>query len=116
VVGADSRGEAVGKLFLDSGDGYGYRQGEYAYMKYKLEGGTLTAKPVPRVGGASAYQPPNMLERVELVGLATPRAVRLRHAGEERPLEFTHVAATNRVVIRKPAVPMAAEWSIVISS
>uniref|UniRef100_A0A7S2J457 Glycosyl hydrolase family 31 C-terminal domain-containing protein n=1 Tax=Haptolina brevifila TaxID=156173 RepID=A0A7S2J457_9EUKA len=116
VVAADSAGYAAGKLFLDEGDGYSYRKGHYAYMRYELAGGALSSKPVPRVGDTPTYQAPNMLERVELMGMGVPKAVKIRHAGEERALEFTHVPATNRLVIRKPAVPMAAEWSIIIIS
>jgi len=115
VIAPDLHGGATGRLFLDSGDGYSYREGEYAYMKYELRAGELVATPVPRVGSLPVYTPPNVLERVELLGMRTPTAVTLRYGREERPLEFVHVAATDRVVIRKPSVPMAAEWSIVLS-
>jgi alpha 1,3-glucosidase len=112
VVARDSKGEASGRLFLDPGDGYAYRNGDYAYVEYALTGGVLSST---LLHSSKAYSPLNELERIELLGGPAPSAVTLTVDGVTRALEFRHVAETNRVVIRKPAVPMAAVWSIAIS-
>ena len=37
-----------------------------------------------------------------------------RRDGATRELTFTHVAIANRLVVRKPDVPVASGWSITI--
>ncbi|KAL1504554.1 hypothetical protein AB1Y20_010954 [Prymnesium parvum] len=110
VVAPDASGAANGTLFLDAGDGYAYRRGEHAYMAYSYAAATLRAS---RRSGSGAYAPPNVLERVELLGVGVPSRVVLRHAAGEEALGFTLNAESGRLVVRKPAVKMAADdWQI----
>ena len=112
VVAPTSGGSASGRLYLDSGDGYSYRKGAYAYWKFDLSEGQLTAKPLHK---SDTYSPSNVLERLELLNTAPPESITLSTAdGATRELTFTHVAATNRLVVRKPDVPVASGWSITI--
>ena len=114
VVGLAASGAATGRLYLDPGDGYSYRKGEYAYWKFELDAGVLRAKAVHR---SADYAPRNQLERLEFLGTPPPKSVTLTTAeGETRSLAFTHVAATNRLVVRKPDVPVAAEWTVTVST
>jgi len=109
VVAADSSGAAEGQLYLDAGDGYGYQKGEYHLRRYSLSGGKMSSVAIHT---SDAYVPANWLERVEIVGVAAPARMVLTAGGETRELAFSYSATTNRLVVRKPAVPMAADWSI----
>ena len=113
VVAPAAARTASGRLYLDPGDSYGYRKGEYAYWKFEWTAeGVLRAKPVHT---SAAYVPRNMLERLELLDTSLPASVTLTTAdGATRPLTFAHIAATNRLVVRKPDVPIASEWTVTI--
>ena len=56
------------------------------------------------------------LERVELLmpadAAAKLSAVTLLRGRETRVLDFSYLAATRRLVVRAPAVPMADDWTI----
>jgi len=111
VVAPDQTGAASGKLYMDAGDGYGYRTGAHAYVAYTYADRTLSAATLSG-GGYGA----NELERVELLGVPAPSAVTLRTPTSELPLSFSHQPATGRLVIRKPAVKMAdTDWTIVLA-
>ena len=102
-------GAAAGTLYLDAGDGYGYQQGEYHLRQYSLSAGTIRS-----VGlhSSTAFVPTNWLERVELLGVAAPSTVRLTAGGEQREIDFSWSETSKRLVLRKPAVSMVADWSI----
>jgi len=114
VVAPSAARTASGRLYLDPGDGYGYRKGEYAYWKFEWAAeGVLRAKPVHT---SAAYVPRNMLERLELLDTPLPASVTLTTAdGATRPLTFSHVATTNRLVVRKPDVLVASAWTVTLT-
>ena len=63
----------------------------------------------------TSYAPPNLLERVELLGLGgwRPATATLTAAdGTTTALAFSYSAERQRLVVRKPAVEVAADWSI----
>jgi len=109
VVAPDADGAAAGTLYLDAGDGFEYLDGAYAERRYELAAGVLTST---AVHASDAFTPPNMLERLELLGTKPPGKVLLESGGETRELEATWSEATGRTVVRKPGVPMAADWTI----
>ena len=113
TVAPDASGGAIGRLYMDEGDGYAYRRGGYAYRKYVYESGVLTSFALHT---DSQYTPMNLLERVELLmpadAAAELSAVMLLRGGETRALDFSYLAATRRLVVRAPAVPMADDWKI----
>ena len=47
TIAPDGAGEAVGRLYLDSGDGYEYRSGAYAYRKYTYSAGGIGRRVEP---------------------------------------------------------------------
>ena len=50
-----------------------------------------------------------------LLDTPPPKKVTLTTAdGATRELTFTHVPATNRLVLRKPGVPIASQWSVTL--
>lgn len=113
VVAPDGKGDAAGRLYLDPGDGYAYRQGQYAYQKYAYSGNVLTSSPLH---ASSEYVPINKLERVELLGPSPPGVSKatLLHGGEARTLDVRYAAESGRLVVRMPDVPMADSWTITL--
>lgn len=111
VIAPDLRGSAEGKLFLDEGDGYSYRQGHHQYMLYHFSEGTLRAT---RVSGGG-FNASNTLERVEILGVGAPSKVLLRQPTGDVELVCTHNPERKRLVIRKPEIKMASdEWQIIL--
>ena len=102
-------GEAAGRLYLDAGDGYDYRAGKYAYRKYSYAGGKLTSA---ALHANPEYAPPNILERVEVLGVSAPKSAVLTVGGKTSELGVSFAASTNRLVVRMPNVPMASDWTI----
>lgn len=110
VVAPDSAGFAEGELYLDAGDGYEYKAGAYALRRFTFSGGTTLAS--SGLHASDAFAPPNRLERLEILGVRPPAKVVLTHMGVARELEANWCEATGRTVVRKPDVPIAADWTI----
>ena len=60
------------------------------------------------------WTPTNVLERVEVLGAALPKRVTVTHGGATRDLAFHIEETRNRLVIRKPGVPMADDWTLTL--
>jgi len=53
---------------------------------------------------------------VELLGVAQPARVTLSRAGAaDEEVGFTYDESSRTLVLRKPGVPMAADWSITLA-
>jgi len=123
TIAPDAEGGAVGRLYLDAGDGYEYRQGAYAYRKFSYAPSTGPAVPATLSSLAlhsdPSYSPPNELERIELLASPTAAAklakVTLEVKGETRTLDFRYVQATGRLVVRAPKVGVAEDWKMAFS-
>ena len=118
VVAPDAGGSARGGLYLDGGDGYGYRDGVYAHREYVFAtaaDGARTLRSIA-VHANSSFAPPNLLERVELLGLGgwRPVAVTLEIGGTATELGFSYSAERQRLVVRKPAVAIASDFTITL--
>ena len=112
VVAPDAKGAAEGELYMDEGDGYGYRDADaYHLRRFRFSAGTLTSS---ATHAGQGWQPTNTLERVEVLGTAAPSRITLTHKGATRELSFYMADATNRLVIRKPDVPVADDWQITL--
>ena len=117
VVAPDAAGGARGGLYLDGGDGYSYRDGAYAQREYVYATAADGARTLRSIAlhANSSFAPPNLLERVELLGLGgwRPATATLTAAdGTTTALAFSYSAERQRLVVRKPAVEVAADWSI----
>ena len=65
----------------------------------------------------ASFVPTNLLERVELLGLGgwRPATATLTAAdGTSTELGFSYNAERQRLVVRKPAVAIASDWSITL--
>jgi alpha 1,3-glucosidase len=109
TIAPDGAGEAAGRLYLDAGDGYAYRAGKYAYRKYSYAAGKLTSA---ALHADPEYAPPNLLERIEVLGVSEPKSAVLTVGGKTSELGVTFAASTKRLVVRMPNVPMASDWTI----
>jgi len=113
VIAPDGAGSAAGRLYLDPGDGYAYRKGQYAYQKYAFAGGVLTSS---ALHASAEYVPSNWLERVEVLSAPSQvTAATLTHNGATRTLDVRYATATGRLVVRMPDVPMVDSWTITLN-
>jgi len=115
VVALGAGGAAArGSLYMDDESSFDYQtQGKYRVVDLEWEGGVLTGK----VGGGSGeYNPQNTVERVVAVGVkAAPKTVVVSDAKGTREIMFEYDVKTEKVVLRKPDVLMASDWSITLN-
>ena len=115
VVALDRNGKAEGLLYADDERSFDYLRGDFHRRALRFAGGSLTSAAAehdsPKKDRAT---PPNVVERVVIVGLAAkPARCALRDAaGGTRDLTFTWDEATKKAVIRKPSVSVVADWTI----
>tara|TARA_B110001452_G_scaffold197556_1_gene167493 strand:+ start:670 stop:3537 length:2868 start_codon:yes stop_codon:yes gene_type:complete len=113
VVAPDATGAASGQLYLDEGDGFGYRDSDAYHLRTYTYGAQALTSSAAHAG--QGWTPPNTLERVEVLGVAAaPARVSLTHKGATRELSFHMADDRGRLVIRKPDVPMSDEWTITL--
>ena len=106
------KGAAEGELYLDEGDGYGYRDAAaYHLRRFSYSAGTLAST---ATHAGQSWRPTNTLERVEVLGAAEPKRVSMTHNGATTELTFHMDDDRNRLVIRKPDVPMADDWQVTL--
>ncbi|UYV82958.1 GANC [Cordylochernes scorpioides] len=104
---------ASGQLYIDSYDGYGYRNGDYLLINYTYTHPTLQARIVE---GPGNYKTQEWLERVVIVGLREePKTVQLRVDGEPEPQILQAAFVPPALVIRKPGVNMGRGWDITLT-
>uniref|UniRef100_A0A8B9TL78 Uncharacterized protein n=1 Tax=Anas platyrhynchos TaxID=8839 RepID=A0A8B9TL78_ANAPL len=107
------QGTAEGDLFLDDGESFDYATAaRYLHRRFTFAGNTLTASSADPRG---SFETPAWVERVVILGAGKPAAVVLRPAaGPETRLDFQHDAETSVLTLRKPGVPIGADWAIVL--
>ncbi|XP_074424085.1 neutral alpha-glucosidase AB isoform X1 [Larus michahellis] len=112
-VALSPQGTAEGDLFLDDGQSFDYQtKARYLHRQFTFASNTLTASSADPKG---SFDTPAWLERVVILGAGKPAAVILRPAdGPETRLDFHHEAETSVLTLRKPGVPIGADWAIVL--
>uniref|UniRef100_A0A8C3CCD9 Glucosidase II alpha subunit n=1 Tax=Cairina moschata TaxID=8855 RepID=A0A8C3CCD9_CAIMO len=112
-VALSPQGTAEGDLFLDDGQSFDYATAaRYLHRRFIFAGNTLTASSADPRG---SFETPAWVERVVILGAGKPAAVVLRPAaGPEARLDFQHDAETSVLTLRKPGVPIGADWAIVL--
>ena len=106
---ADAEGRAVGRVFHDARDGYGYEQGEFADMEVTLDANVLANKRL-----AGTMQAANTIERIVLRIGRVPTAIEIEVAGVRRAAQFIVDKELMEITIRKPEIRVTEEWKIVI--
>lgn len=113
LVALDVNGTASGTLYIDDGRTYEYKQGKYIYLNIKFEGKTLTSKFIDKRG---QFLTKAWLERVVVIGW--PSAVSKARVESKgigiNVLETSYNSAARLLVVRKPAVSMAEEWTLTL--
>ncbi|XP_029470724.1 neutral alpha-glucosidase AB isoform X2 [Rhinatrema bivittatum] len=109
-VALSLKGSAVGDLFLDDGHSFNFeKKNQFLHRNFSFFGGVLTSSSVDPRG---SFETLAWIERVVILGAGKPTSVSLKAGGEESSLDFEYAVETSVLTIRKPAVNVAADWSI----
>jgi len=115
VVTVDKAGGATGDLYMDDGKTFEHKQGKYIWRQITFSNGKLEnhMHPLTKIGD---FQTDAVVERIILLGVASnPKVVTAQESGKTPVvLESAYNAAKKELVIRKPAVPMASDWTVTL--
>lgn len=112
IVAVDRNGSASGTLYIDDGQSFDYRKKKYLYLSLEFKGNKLSSRYID----TARYPSRSWLERVVILGLpagVTSAQAESKSAGRVT-LETTYNTETQSIIVRKPAVSMAEEWTIVL--
>ncbi|QQP48932.1 Putative maltase glucoamylase [Caligus rogercresseyi] len=111
VVALDENQSAEGRLFIDDGESYAYRNGEHLYIKFTFANKVLSGHLLESPG----YKTSSWLERVIIMGLKdSPNKITVSSPLiGEIDAEFTYKEG-GVLTIRKPSPNIAEEWSITL--
>ncbi|MEE6526659.1 hypothetical protein FKM82_027435, partial [Ascaphus truei] len=103
-------GEAQGELYLDDGHSFNYEKNQFLYRGFNYSRGDLTASSLDPRG---VFETPSWIERVIIIGAASPTSATLRLPdGSETPLEFDYNPNTAVIIVRKPGVNIASDFTL----
>ena len=111
VVALDNAGQASGELYMDDEHTFDFKQGKFCLRRFVFSKGTLKGEAV-----TSGFAPVNTVERVVILGLgAAPSAVKIQIGDETaRELTFDYDANAKTLVVRKPAMPAAGDFTMAL--
>jgi len=113
TVALDQAQTATGALYEDDQSSFQYRDGKHVYRRLTFKDNLLTSSSI----SGSGLETSSWIERVVVLGLpAAPTAVHVVSDGRDESLDFKYEAQLQKLVIRKPAVNTAADWSVILSS
>ncbi|KAF3822164.1 hypothetical protein GH733_007538 [Mirounga leonina] len=110
-VALSPQGTAQGELFLDDGHTFNYQtRHEFLLRRFSFSGNSLVSSSADPKGH---FETPIWIERVVIIGAGKPAAVVLQTKGSpESRLSFQHDPETSVLILRKPGVNVASDWSI----
>ncbi|KAH0508155.1 Neutral alpha-glucosidase AB [Microtus ochrogaster] len=110
-VALGPQGTAQGELFLDDGHTFSYQtRHEFLFRRFSFSGNTLVSSSADPKGH---LETPVWIERVVIMGAGKPAAVVLQAKGSpESRLSFQHDPETSVLILRKPGINVASDWSI----
>uniref|UniRef100_A0A8V0X6C6 Neutral alpha-glucosidase AB n=1 Tax=Gallus gallus TaxID=9031 RepID=A0A8V0X6C6_CHICK len=110
-VALSPQGTAQGDLFVDDGESFDFStSNRFLHRRFAFASNLLTSSSADPRG---AFETPSWLERVVILGAGKPKEVLLRPKdGPERSLDFQHSADPPVLTLRKPGVPIGADWVI----
>lgn len=124
VVTVDTDKRATGTLYLDDGLSFdyetrnAYRLRQFDYAPSPAASGSEHVLRSTQIGGGKAFAPGNTVERIIIAGIGkAPVSVSAidGDGAAKRALTFTYDATTDVLVIRKPDVKVAYDWSIALA-
>ncbi|XP_067119018.1 neutral alpha-glucosidase AB-like [Centruroides vittatus] len=116
VIALDKSGQSAnGTLFVDEGDSFHYKEGDYLLLSLNFNKNVISSK---LTEGPGKFQTKAWLERIVIIGVtSSPKSIHIdTKDGDSRDLQFTYNSETKVLVIRRPAVNIAQEWKITIKS
>ena len=121
LVTLDSKGQASGDIYLDDGSSFAYKRGMYAHRLFEYKDSMLSSKVLP--GSPSHYSTDLVIERIIVVGLkhkadsytAKNKETGQRYTVEKGPVAQKAGVAQDALIVRKPDLPVAGDWSLQIS-
>ncbi|KAJ1816361.1 glucosidase II [Coemansia sp. RSA 2598] len=125
-VYVDRAGAASGRLYLDDGETYDYKEGAFIERELTFDGVKLASRASPLTKDTLAYSAfldrmaRVRVERVVIVGLGNGNALTkatVRENGKEHEIELSckDLASGSECVIRDPAVFIGGDWDILLS-
>ncbi|XP_068834199.1 neutral alpha-glucosidase AB isoform X2 [Capricornis sumatraensis] len=110
-VALSLQGTAQGELFLDDGHTFNYQtRHEFLLRRFSFSGNTLVSSSADPKGH---FETPIWIERVVIIGAGKPATVVLQTKGSpEIRLSFQHDPETSVLILRKPGVNVASDWTI----
>ena len=123
VVALDKAGKASGEVYLDDGKTFAYERGVFAHRVLSFDGNTLTNAPLPGASSRKEYRPENEIERIIVLGLPSKQTSwTVSVDGSSSQLEAAAGPLSLRpglpdcaLVVRKPGLNAAADWSLSFS-
>ncbi|KAK0397094.1 hypothetical protein QR680_001980 [Steinernema hermaphroditum] len=107
---------ANGSLYLDDGESYEYKNGNYLYwsFQYKKEGESLYTIKSKNLDESGVYDPDVYIEKIVIRGVRYyPRSVHMYYDDyNPETLEFSHDRDSHVMVIRKPSAFVSREFRI----
>jgi len=109
VVAPDAEGRARGRVYIDDGQSFQYREGKSVYAEISWDNGRMESRMVRPPG----LESPVWVERVLVLG-AAPGAgpAKVTSPSGEETIDTTFDFATKVMTLRKPGVLVAQEWTI----
>jgi len=113
IVTLNKAGTATGDLYTDDGKTYDFQKGQFLWRRLTMAAGKLVNAEHPQ-GAGGKFETAAAVERVVVLGLASaPKVVRAQvGGGAPVTLESNFNAAKKELIIRKPSVPIAGDWTI----
>uniref|UniRef100_A0A5F9CWY6 Glycosyl hydrolase family 31 C-terminal domain-containing protein n=1 Tax=Oryctolagus cuniculus TaxID=9986 RepID=A0A5F9CWY6_RABIT len=107
-VALSPQGTAQGELFLDDGHTFNYQtRQEFLLRGFSFSGNTLVSSSADSKGH---FETPIWVGHVVVLGAGKPAAVVLQTKGDR--LESQHDPETSVLILRKPGVSVASDWSL----
>lgn len=113
IVALNVNGTARGNLYLDDGQSYDYRKGNYVAVQFKYENGVLSSKFTSK----ARYPTESWLERVVILGVphnTFSKALVSSPSIGQAVAEVNYNSGTKALTVRKPEVNLGEEWTISI--
>eukprot|EP00208_Stichococcus_sp_RCC1054_P007303 CAMPEP_0206145352 /NCGR_PEP_ID=MMETSP1473-20131121/27104_1 /ASSEMBLY_ACC=CAM_ASM_001109 /TAXON_ID=1461547 /ORGANISM="Stichococcus sp, Strain RCC1054" /LENGTH=887 /DNA_ID=CAMNT_0053541521 /DNA_START=68 /DNA_END=2731 /DNA_ORIENTATION=- len=117
VVALDSNGAADGELFLDDGSSFAYEKGAFLHRRFRYKDGVLISTAYEGAGSevaasGDAFKTEVKVERIVVLGLpGGPKGWQVAVVGGSA-LEAASDAAGHALVVKQPALAVAADWSV----
>ncbi|XP_052767402.1 neutral alpha-glucosidase AB-like isoform X1 [Mya arenaria] len=113
VVCLDKTGSATGSLYVDDYHSFNYRKGEYLLRSFLFQHNEFHSQSGDQFGSFSTKE---WVEKIVIVGLSTrPTKATLNVKGVESSLQLSYSSDNSQVIIRKPGVNIATDFSIRLS-